>query len=1152
MPLYLVLSVIFSVAVWSLWLPKWLGNVNNVDAAPITNFSTAINAVSSLPSGAQIRLAYNNGTYAMVFASTSIASAFPTSTCAIPVAALGGQGCKLFFTSSVDGGTTWGTPVLISSTLFFSSPREAISDFSYDSRRSVWVVTYKESAGGTIVQSYSTSGASWTTATVLNNPGSGTHYIGRNVAMAFATSSDLRAVFAQRGDFLVVGTTSNSGLTTTWPTSSIRDISGYKNNNSGDWEMARPLGISIDSSNNIHAVYALATTTAAGGYEIVYASSTDLGVTWTTSSISGRMSILSAGFEGFEIGAASTAIDPYTGRLSVTYMQTTAVGPNVMTNYIMVATSSLKYGQLGANGVWATSTISSGVISNYFFGSSFTFVGLNSNVGMTVPYTGMYTAAFFSTNTNSYLAVNTSTTVIENINNVALNHMSRLASVYNPTMKELGVAYVNSSTAKIGFTTTSMRLAAVNDFATTTVINPSFASDASGLVTVTTTVTDVNHETVTLYVDYSVDGGVTWSSSTLRTATGEGGSLTTSTGKITGIATSNNTQAVTFTWDSLANLPATSTANVKLRVLADDGVSAAGYGYSALFTVDNLAPGIPEVLTLTPSTSTIGFNWSASTGTASMYLVSSTAMSVSTTVALGVTSTDLAPNTIYYFQVQAQDSYSNTSSLSSVTSTYTDPVVPTSTVAVSAGSTSMTVTWESYNGTGTVYEVYNVTTGALAATTTNKTYTVTGLTAATSYQFKVRAIYLSNSAAYSEYSTDSTAVATDAAASSGSSGSSGGGGAATPAAPPAVPVTQPVAPATSVSLNLSLNNPVVEKVGAATHTFTLLAASAQTISVKIQSEPITVSLNTSIPKDVDTNNDGIVDLRVTYGGIVQGKTRVVVANLTDENELKNAMTIQAGAYETNSRTVRIMFNSDKITQVALANTADFAGATFKNFTKEMTWELLPGNGIKTVYAKLRNAQTGMVTVSDSIVLNASGSTLPPVVSQPTDKPATTVVPALKKTLKRNSSGAEVKQLQLELLKQGYFPKNVNANSIFGPTTESSVKAFEKAKGIKVDGVVDLATWTALFGGQSETLTTPVQSPVNPPSSVQINLYPGARGAAVVEVQTKLQTLGYFPKNVTKNGNFGPATKKSVMAFQKANGISQTGNVGPLTWQALSK
>jgi len=63
---------------------------------------------------------------------------------------------------------------------------------------------------------------------------------------------------------------------------------------------------------------------------------------------------------------------------------------------------------------------------------------------------------------------------------------------------------------------------------------------------------------------------------------------------------------------------------------------------------------------------------------------------------------------------------------------------------------------------------------------------------------------------------------------------------------------------------------------------------------------------------------------------------------------------------------------------------------------------------------------------------------------------------------------------------------------------------------------------------------------------------GVSGSDVEAVQRILQTLGYFPKTITPNGIFGPATEAAVLAFQKAVAIEQVGTVGPKTLAALEQ
>ena len=59
---------------------------------------------------------------------------------------------------------------------------------------------------------------------------------------------------------------------------------------------------------------------------------------------------------------------------------------------------------------------------------------------------------------------------------------------------------------------------------------------------------------------------------------------------------------------------------------------------------------------------------------------------------------------------------------------------------------------------------------------------------------------------------------------------------------------------------------------------------------------------------------------------------------------------------------------------------------------------------------------------------------------------------------------------------------------------------------------------------------------------------GAMGESVVNLQTRLQTLGYYDGAV--DGQFGPGTRTAVTAFQQQHGLTADGVVGPETSQLL--
>ena len=81
-------------------------------------------------------------------------------------------------------------------------------------------------------------------------------------------------------------------------------------------------------------------------------------------------------------------------------------------------------------------------------------------------------------------------------------------------------------------------------------------------------------------------------------------------------------------------------------------------------------------------------------------------------------------------------------------------------------------------------------------------------------------------------------------------------------------------------------------------------------------------------------------------------------------------------------------------------------------------------------------------------------------------------------LKNGSKGDDVKKLQEKL--------GVEAIGTFGPKTEAAVKSWQKANGLKDDGVVGDGTWSKLFG-VSAPVATVVKEDVVIPSGGPLNL-----------------------------------------------------------------
>ena len=80
-------------------------------------------------------------------------------------------------------------------------------------------------------------------------------------------------------------------------------------------------------------------------------------------------------------------------------------------------------------------------------------------------------------------------------------------------------------------------------------------------------------------------------------------------------------------------------------------------------------------------------------------------------------------------------------------------------------------------------------------------------------------------------------------------------------------------------------------------------------------------------------------------------------------------------------------------------------------------------------------------------------------------------------------------------------------------------------------------------GSVMAVTPDPSQPTRPPV-----IRAGARGQEVTDLQNRLAALGYYRGEI--DGEFGPATREAVTAFQRANALDADGIVGEETRQLL--
>lgn len=219
------------------------------------------------------------------------------------------------------------------------------------------------------------------------------------------------------------------------------------------------------------------------------------------------------------------------------------------------------------------------------------------------------------------------------------------------------------------------------------------------------------------------------------------------------------------------------------------------------------------------------------------------------------------------------------------------------------------------------------------------------------------------------------------------------------------------------------------------------------------------------------------------------------------------------------------------------------GTDVRNLQQDLTtlgyyWAEITGNfGAKTETAVKRFQEENGLT-ADGVAGTKTLNAIAAAVARKGGTPASGGSAGT--TLKLNSQGTKVSQLQTDLKQLGYYYAEITGN--FGEKTEAAVKAFQKAKGLTADGVAGTKTLNAIAaavdkaGGSSS-------------GSSSTNMKLGSTGTAVSALQQNLTTLGYYYGDVT--GHYGNLTQQAVKKFQKAKGLTQDGVASTATLNAIT-
>lgn len=128
-----------------------------------------------------------------------------------------------------------------------------------------------------------------------------------------------------------------------------------------------------------------------------------------------------------------------------------------------------------------------------------------------------------------------------------------------------------------------------------------------------------------------------------------------------------------------------------------------------------------------------------------------------------------------------------------------------------------------------------------------------------------------------------------------------------------------------------------------------------------------------------------------------------------------------------------------------------------------------------------------------------------------------------KTIRKGSEGTNVKVAQYLL----NYAARKNASGIFDANFEKTVKAYQKNNGLSSDGIIGSNTWKKM-ASKAPLCTTSKNRTSSAACALQLLLNIG----------------------LDADGIYGEKTKKAVVAYQSAKGLTADGKCGTKTWTSL--
>jgi len=218
------------------------------------------------------------------------------------------------------------------------------------------------------------------------------------------------------------------------------------------------------------------------------------------------------------------------------------------------------------------------------------------------------------------------------------------------------------------------------------------------------------------------------------------------------------------------------------------------------------------------------------------------------------------------------------------------------------------------------------------------------------------------------------------------------------------------------------------------------------------------------------------------------------------------------------------------TQMAVSDSVNFIGASWSTFVSNTNFIYsATASGTVNIYAKFKNTggESAVASVSFVVAISTVNNTSTSSNSNATasgdvvvkninagaqTKTLFTGVPAVDKLITQTKFGQaskNVRTLQTELKKLGFFPKSQAVTGYYGQVTTNAVKSYLKSKANTQDAIVaptsavDKLITQTKFGQASKNVRT---------------------------LQTELKKLGFFPKSQAVTGYYGTVTREAIKKY----------------------